>query len=47
MAYRWTFGKDSLNLEKLCERTTVKYDKIYYGVTMDLYETYPKVVLSY
>ena len=36
MAYRWTFGKDPLNLEKLCERTTVKYDIINYGVKMDL-----------
>ena len=36
MAYRWTFGKDNLNLEKFCERCTVKYDIIDYGVMMDL-----------
>ena len=36
MAYRWTFGKDPLNLEKFCERSTIKYDIIDYGVTMDL-----------
>ena len=35
MAYRWTFGKDPLKLEK-SERSTIKYDKIDYGVTMDL-----------
>ena len=36
MAYRWTFGKDPLNLEKFCEQSTIKYDIIDYGVTMDL-----------
>ena len=36
MAYRWTFGKDSLNLEKFCEWSTIKYDIIDYGATMDL-----------
>ena len=35
MAYRWTFGNDPLNLEKFCERSTIKYDIIDYGVTMD------------
>ena len=30
MAYRWTFGKDNLNLEKFCERCTIKYDIIDY-----------------
>ena len=32
MAYRWTFGKNLLNLEKFCERSTVKYDITDYGV---------------
>ena len=36
MEYRWTFGKGSLNLGKLCERSTINYDVIDYGVTMDL-----------
>ena len=36
MAYRWTFRKDPLNLEKFCERSTIKYSIIDYGVTMDL-----------
>ena len=36
MAYRWTFGKDLLNLEKFCEQSIIKYDIIDYGVTMDL-----------
>ena len=36
MAYSWTFGKDLLNLDKFCERSTIKYDIIEYGVTMDL-----------
>ena len=36
MAYHWSFGKDPLNLEKFCERSTIKHDKIDYGVTMDL-----------
>ena len=30
MAYCWTFGKDLLNLEKSCERSTIKYDIIDY-----------------
>ena len=38
MVYRWTFGKDLLNLEKFCERFTIKYDTIDYGVTMDLHK---------
>ena len=36
MAYRWTFRKIPLNLEKFCEQSTIKYDIIDYGVTMDL-----------
>ena len=36
MAYRWNFGKDSLKLEKFCERSTINYDTIDYGVIMDL-----------
>ena len=32
MTYRWTFGKDPLNLEKFCEQSTIKYDIIDYGV---------------
>ena len=28
MTYRWIFGKDRLQLEKICERPTIKYDKI-------------------
>ena len=35
MAYRWTFEKDPLNLEKLSERSTIKYDIIEYGVRGD------------
>ena len=30
MAYRWTFGKDPLNLEEFCEQSTIKYDIINY-----------------
>ena len=36
MAYRWTFGKDPLNLEKFCEQSTIKCDMIDIGVTMNL-----------
>ena len=36
MTYRWTFGKDCLKLEKFCERATIEYNIIDYGVTMDL-----------
>ena len=36
MTYHWAFGKDPLNLEKFCERSTIKYDIIDYDVTMDL-----------
>ena len=36
MAYHWTFGKDPLNLEEFYERSTIKYDIIDYGVTMNL-----------
>ena len=36
MAYCCTFGKDAMNLEKFCEGSTVKYDIIDYGVTMNL-----------
>ena len=36
MAYRWIFGKDPLNLEKFCARSTIKYDIIDYAVMMDL-----------
>ena len=36
MTYRWTFKKDPLKLERIYERSTVKYDIIGYGVTMDL-----------
>ena len=36
MAYRWTFRKDPLKLEKICERSTIKYDIIDNGVTMNL-----------
>ena len=38
MAYRWTFGKDPQELEKFREQSTIKYDIIDYGVTMDLQE---------
>ena len=36
MAYRWTFGKDPLNYRKFCKRSTIKFDTIDCGVTMDL-----------
>ena len=36
MSYQWTFGKDSLKLEKICEPSTIKHDIIDYGVMMDL-----------
>ena len=36
MAYRWTFKKDPLNLDKFCQRSITKYDIIDYGVAMDL-----------
>ena len=36
MAYRWTFKKDPLKLEKICEGSTIKYDIIDYGVTKDM-----------
>ena len=49
MAYRWTFRKDPLKLEKICEQSTIKYDMIDYDVTMDLQKSpllnLPKVVL--
>ena len=35
MTYHWSFGKDP-NFEKFCERSTIRYDKIDYGVMMDL-----------
>ena len=35
MAYHWTFGKNPLNLEKLCVWSTIKHDIIGYDVTMD------------
>ena len=38
MAYRWTFRKDPLSLEKPSERSTIKHDIIDYGVTVDLQE---------
>ena len=31
MAYRWTFGKDPLNLEKFYERSTIKDNIIDYN----------------
>ena len=48
MLFRWTFGRDPL---KFCEWSSIKYDKIGYGVTMDLLkksfiepaESYPKL----
>ena len=36
MAYHWPLGKDPLNLQKFCEWSTIKYDIMDYGVTMDL-----------
>ena len=36
MGYRWTFEKDSLNLGKFCELSTIKHDIIDYGITIDL-----------
>ena len=36
MVYRWTFRKDPLKLEKICEWSTIKFGIIDYGVTMDL-----------
>ena len=38
MAYCLTLGKDPLNLEKLCEWSTIEYDTTDYGVTMDLHK---------
>ena len=36
MAYRWTFKKDPLKLEKICGQSRIKYDIVDYGVTMEL-----------
>ena len=36
MAYRWTFRKDLLKEDKFCERSTIKFDIIDCGVTVDI-----------
>ena len=36
MTYCWTFGKDPLKWPKIYEWSTIKYDIVDYGVTMNL-----------
>ena len=51
IAYHWTFGKDSQQIDKIFEQSRINYDTIDYGVTVDrqkvLYQAWWKLTSSF